>query len=247
MQAPLQDGTRCRRRRTQVDESARVAFLQRLQTAVDRRESIGVNIPRQALEQVEVGTKPQFIRRQFHRPMPQAIADVVAADDEIAAAMIGAVHNNVDVRLVSVVVDARDIVESRSDIVLHASHQVAREPFKIQVAAAFGRHNETELVAACRAAFGESFHLVPVEFGGTVEYPAGTAATIDAVALDISQVLSDGFDGILPAGRRDSRFDDYTLRVSTNAANSGAARIEMTPWCPVLSASGGRSDDGSDR
>ena len=197
----------------------------RLQAPVERSEALGRNVARKALQDVEIGAIAERVGRQFHRPMPQAIGDVVATDDEIAAAGIATVHDDVHVRLIGVVMDGRNVVESRAEIAFHRAHEIARETFQIEIAAALGRDDEAELVPARQAAFGERVDGRLIEFVGAGEELPGLSVESGRVTCHILQMLSNCLARCGCPNRHDACLHDHALRVLACHANAGAARV----------------------
>jgi hypothetical protein len=223
---------KCRSRRgwrhAQVEQAVWIALGQTLQAPIQGRESVRVNVSCETFEHVELAAIPQCVRREFDRSMPQPIADVVTTDDEVAATGIAPIHDDVDVRLIRIVVDARDVVERRSNVVFHAPHEVAPELLKIEVAAAFRRHDEAELVPARQATVGEGVDVVPIEFAGWTEEASTTALAIGAIACEIGEMFANGFRWRLASHGHNARLHDGALRVSADSTDAFASRVSRS-------------------
>lgn len=122
--------------------------------------------------------------------MAEAVGDVVARDDEVSAGIVASAHDQVRVRVVGVPVIDRHPIQPRSQVGLHAVHQVPGVGAQVvQLGSVFRGNNETEMVSVVLAAFLEG-----IEVGMVGLRPVGTArlaVPAGTVALDVAQVLGE--------------------------------------------------------
>ena len=86
----------------------------------------------------------------------KAVADVVAADDQILAVIGAAADQNMDMRVVGVPVVDRDPVELGAEIAFDIRHQLAREGAQVrQLGGVLRRDDEAKMVPVVFAAFGK--------------------------------------------------------------------------------------------
>lgn len=165
------------------------------------------------------------VDEEFDHSMPQPIADVVAAHNKISAACIAAVHDDMDARLINVVVNECGIAERRCNVVFHASHQIAGEPLKIEVAATLRRRDEAELVPARQATFGEGIDVAPIEFSRRTEEVSTSALSISLIARAIGKMFANGFRWRLASQGHNACLHDAVLSLSADSAVTFAPRV----------------------
>ena len=161
-----------------------------------------------------LAARSQFQRDPFRRAGAKALADVVAADDQVLAVVGAAADEHMDMGIVGVPMIDRDPVEPGAEVALRVRHQLAREGAKVgHLARVLWRDREPEMMPVLFAPFGESLRVGVV--GGGVEHPSVRAVAGDAVALEVGEMLRErrraksaatvahdpGHDDDAPAGR----------------------------------------------
>src|SRR5579885_1121725 len=121
-----------------------------LQGAVDLRPLLAADDPLARPVHLRFKARPQFARRELLAPRPDAFAQVVAIDFERAAILPYAANEQMDVRVVGVVMVDCHPFELGSEVLLHSAHQLADVVAEIQALGVLGRHDEPphQLVAA---------------------------------------------------------------------------------------------------
>ena len=100
-----------------------------------------------ALAHLQLGLRAEQVGGELGGAAAQAVADVVARDDEVAPGLVDAAQHDVCVGVVGVPVVDRDPVELRAEVRFHARHQVARVALKVaDLRRVLGRDDEPELV-----------------------------------------------------------------------------------------------------
>ena len=156
----------------------------------------------------------QLKRHPFRRAGAKAVADVVAADDQILAVVGAAADQHVNVRVVGIPVIDGDPVEAGPEVALGVLHQFAGEGAKVgHLGGVLRRDGEAEMMPVLVAAFGERLRVGVI--GGGVEHPGVRAVAGDAVAFQIGDMFRErrrtkaaavsahdpGHDDDAPAGR----------------------------------------------
>ncbi len=114
----------------------------------------------------------------------QAMADIVARDDEIGALVVDAAHEEMDVRVGGVPVVHGHPVELRAEVHLHLLGKIAGERLEVgHVGGVLGRDDEPEVMSVVLAAIGEGAVVGAIGLG--VEHHAALAVTADAIALEV--------------------------------------------------------------
>ncbi len=85
-----------------------------LQGTVEARPPLLLHLALQGLPDLQLGARPQPFGRQFGGPMPEAVGDVVARDDEVFAGVVAPAHDDVRVRVVGVPVIDRHPLQPRA-------------------------------------------------------------------------------------------------------------------------------------
>ncbi len=121
------------------------------------------------------------------RPVLHALAQIVAGDDQILAAIILAVEYDVAVRVATIVLIDRDPIELRVQIVFCLAHQSPGKILEVRIVdRVVGRDDEPELVPVPVAPIEEACAVRPVV--RCVIGIAGQAFASDAVALEIAEM-----------------------------------------------------------
>ena len=177
---------------------------------------------------VDIGAIAQLACCQFPRPLAHAIADVVPADDKVAAGVIHAAYEDVHVWVVGVVVSDRHPVQPRAEVLLHLLHEVARETFQFHLAAALRRDDESERVPILGRPVREPGSVGAVQLTGGIERLRVASIFVDAVALDVIDVPL--HRGLRTVARRwlDSGLDcDTLLSMTKTRLDAGTAACVM--------------------
>src|SRR3546814_15327205 len=91
---------------------------------------------------------------EFAGALAQAVADIVARNDEILAPIIPAAHDDMGMGMAGVEMIDRDPVELRPKILFHPRHQPAGQWLQILIVrAVLGADDEAELMAVVLALF----------------------------------------------------------------------------------------------
>ncbi len=123
---------------------------------IEPSPALRLHLPLQRGPHLVLRLRAELERNQIFGTGAQAAADVIAGDDEVAAVVGDAAHQQVDVRVVGIPVIDRDPVEPRAEIAFHPRGQVARERPEIgHVAGVLGRNDEPEMMAVVLAAICE--------------------------------------------------------------------------------------------
>ena len=103
-------------------------------------------------------------------------------------AVVGAAaHDDVDVRVVGVPVIDADPVEFRAEVLLHLSHEVARERLQVgHLRGVLGRDDEPEMMPVVLASLGERLHVGVVGLG--TEHARLLAVARHALAAQIIEM-----------------------------------------------------------
>ncbi len=162
-----------------------------------------------------------------------AMAEVLAGDDQVLAAVVLAAQDDMGVGMAGVVVVDRHPVELRPEVLFHLLHQPPREVLEVGVFdRVLGRDDEPELMAVTLAAPQEGIAVGPVV--GSIVEVAGQALARDAVALQVAQMRSSR--GCAPPGELDhARLDD-------DAAAGGRRRSDRVRPAPGPRPRRGRFD-----
>ena len=178
----------------------------------------------------------QLQRDPFRRPAAKALADVVAADDQVLAVVGAAADEHVDMGVVGVPMIDRDPVEPRSEVALRVLHELAREGPKVgNLARVLRRDCEPEMMPVLFAPFGESLRVGVV--GGCVEHPGICAVAGHSVALEVGDMLRErrrtksaatvahdpGHDDDAPAGRSGGQGQRRPPSAAEGRTSGGAA------------------------
>ena len=162
-----------------------------LQGAVEACPSLLLHLAGQRALDLQLGARPQPFGRQFHGPLAHAAGDVLLRDDEILAGVVLAAQHDVRVRVVGVPVIDRHPIETGAQVSLHSLHQVAGVGAQVfKMPRILGRDDEAELVAVFAPSLLEGAGICLI--GQRPIGMARPALAIDALALDVAQVLDGG-------------------------------------------------------
>jgi hypothetical protein len=176
-----------------------------------------------------LGLRAELGRDQVLGARAQAVADVVAGNDEIGAVLRDASHQQMDVRIVGVPMRDANPVESGAEIALHLADEVPGEGLEIgHLGGILRGDDEAEMMPVVLAAFGER-HGVGAVLGGA-EHVSLLAAAGDAVALQIGDVSGERrrAESAAPVADHPGLDDDATLGAKEPAAaerNAAAAEL----------------------
>src|SRR5579875_9029 len=121
-----------------------------LQGAVDLRPLLAADDPLARPEHLRFKARPQFARRELLAPGPDAFAQVVAIDLKRESVLAYAAYQQMEARLVGVVMIDCDPFKPGSEVLLHSADQLANMIAKIEAVGVFRRDDEAphQLVAA---------------------------------------------------------------------------------------------------
>ena len=169
--------------------------------AVDAGEPFLLDLGAKPLLDRLVGARTKVEIDQFARAFAQAMADIVARDDQVPAARVLAADDDMGVGMPGVIVIDRHPIERRPQVLLDPGHEPPRQRLEVIIFhAVLGADDDAELLAVDlrRIQPGASVHCVAV---GVVELPAPALAR-RAVTLDIAKMrlgaleaLAAEFDG----------------------------------------------------
>jgi len=119
--------------------------------------------------------------------MTDAVGDVVSSDIEDTASVQDTADDDVGMRMAGVLMIDRDPIETRLEVRLHLSHEVAREGFEIGHFIGIIRcHNEAELMPIVTAPLNECL-AISVVLKGRIGL-SFLAVAIDPVPFEIAQM-----------------------------------------------------------
>src|SRR5260370_15882369 len=134
-------------------------------------------------------------------------------DDERVAAIVGATHDQMDVRIVSVPVINPDPIQPRSEVVLHLLGEVTSKGLKVlHFSCVLGTDDEPEVMPVIAGALGEGTQVGVVRDG--VEHPGRLAVLGDALSPEIGEMRPNR-TGSAEALSDDPGFDDHSARTAT--------------------------------
>src|SRR6266511_474404 len=134
---------------------------------------------------VELGAWPKFLRGQLLSAQAQRLGQIGPIDPQLAVLSVDAAHDQMDVRIIGVVVADGRPAQPAAEILLHPLDQVARVPAQIELVAVLGRDDESKL--AFLAFDGRREFLAPDVAVG-IEHLARRAVPLDAVAFDVTEM-----------------------------------------------------------
>jgi hypothetical protein len=195
------------------------------QHPVEASQPFRLHLGSQLVGDVDLGLRSELKRHQLASAMADAMRDIVAGDVEHPPLISNAAHQDMGVRVAGVVVVDGDPVETRSEIALDLSHEIAGEGAQVlHLDGILGCDDEAELMPVATAALDKRPALVAVatvlERGIN---PALFAVARHAVALKIAQMRID----------RPGR-DATHLRAActTLGRELDHARLDHHPPCP---------------
>src|SRR6266540_861499 len=162
---------------------------------------------------VELGAWPKFLRGQLLSAQAQRLGQIGPIDPQLAVLSVDAAHDQMDVRIIGVVVADGRPAQPAAEILLHPLDQVARVPAQIELVAVLGRDDESKL--AFLAFDGRREFLAPDVAVG-IEHLARRAVPLDAVAFDVTE-MSPGRLGAAASEADITRLDDASPCVGRQA------------------------------
>ncbi len=129
----------------QIDDAA---YRQFTELPIDRGEPVFARFHEARPGDVKIAAVPQLQGCKFLRAPPESMRDIVPRDDEVLPVISAPAQDDMDVRVIGVVVIDGDPVEFRSQIAFRRRHDVAREFAEVlKLAGIFRRHNDAKLMA----------------------------------------------------------------------------------------------------
>ena len=164
--------------------------------AIDLGEPVLVDLGHKLAGLLAFRDRAKFQSRKRARPLPDAMGEVVAIDDEGFALIIATTHDDMDMGMARVVVVDGDPVELCAEVGFDAAHEVAGMPCQVgKFRGILGRDDEPELMAIVASPREEGL-AVGLILGRGIKLSWRTVAGC-AVALDVAQM-----GGPLPAAAR---------------------------------------------
>jgi hypothetical protein len=172
----------------------------------------------------------QHFSRNVARGMAQSPADIVTGNDEFRPVAPAATEDDVDVRVVRVVMIDRDPIEFEAQVALHARHRRAGEVFQIlDPGAAFGRQHQAEVSLVGASPFLKPRHALDLVVLAVVEAPLLTVRS-RAVALEILAVSDQPARGPTAMALIEHGRDDALARVCSECGfDAFGARTPSAP------------------
>ena len=171
----------------------------RQQRAIDVGESLLLDFVHELGGALELRLGTKFERDERLRTSAHPVADVIAGDDEVFAALVLAADDDMAVGMPGVEMIDGHPIELRPEILLHVAHEVADEGLEIgETRTVLGRDDETELV---RVPFRPAEKSIDIGvIACRIVDMARHAVARDAIALDVAQVRLGGTQiaGALP-------------------------------------------------
>src|SRR5579871_2472683 len=121
-----------------------------LERPVDLGPLLAPDHPLARLQHLGLKPRPELPRRELLTSRPDAFTQIVAVDLKRTPVLPDAANQQMDVRVVGVVMVDRDPFELRSEVLFHSAHQLAHVIAKIQPIRVLGRDDDAphQLVAA---------------------------------------------------------------------------------------------------
>jgi hypothetical protein len=95
--------------------------------AIEPGPPIGFDLSVQIATDLEIASRPELKRGEMRGAGAQSVADIVAGNDEVAAIVGLAPHDDMDVRVVRIPVIDSDPIKLGAEIPLGLRHQIARK------------------------------------------------------------------------------------------------------------------------
>jgi hypothetical protein len=178
------------------------------QPPVDRRQALLRYLLGELPLDVEFIPRSKLEGSQLLSANTESLGDVAAIDPDLGATTVDAADDDVNVRVVGVVVTDGGPVQPAAQILFHPLHEPARVVAQVQLVAILGGDDEAELTLLSGDRGGEGLAL---DVAAAVEQTSLGTVLLDTVALDVSQVLASR----LSAARADrdvARLDDAAPR-----------------------------------
>ncbi len=114
---------------------------------IEPRPAFGIDLTREAGADLVLGLGAEFGIDQLLGASAQAVADIIARDDEIGAGLVDAAHEQMDMRVVGVPVIDGDPVEAGAEVGFHLLGEIPREGAQVfHIGGVFRRDDEAEMV-----------------------------------------------------------------------------------------------------
>lgn len=154
---------------------------------VEARQAFGLDFVLQLPLHFLLGLRTEVAGQHLARPMPDAVGKIVTGDVEDFSVLGDAAHDDMDVRMTSVVMISGHPIERRAEIGFHLRHDIPCERLQVLIGrAVLRREDDPELMAILQPAFDERV-AVRLVGEGRIE-PARLALAVDALALQVTQM-----------------------------------------------------------
>ena len=141
------------------------------------------------------------------------MTDVITINNQCVAAIVGAAHDQMYMRIAGVPVIDCDPIQPRSEVMLHLLNEVTRKGAKVRhLGGVFRTDDETEMMPVVAGTLGKGAEIGVVRNG--VEQPGPGAVFGDPLSPEIREVRANRIEGAesLPD---DAGFYDHPARMTT--------------------------------
>ena len=212
--------------------------------AVEKGEPLLGDFGAHRLLDFQIGAQAEFLGQNLARLGAHAVGDVIARDDQIAAAIVLAAQHDMRVRMLRVVMIDRDPIETGVEVGFHPRHHSAHIGFEVgQLGTVLGRHDDPKLMTVPLAALQEGLAVRGVGLGA-VEL-AGLAVAIDALALNVGHMQPRrGGPASAPAPGQIGDMELHDDAAAAQAARGPAPGGDMSRPRPAPDAGSGEAGFG---
>lgn len=172
--------------RPQVDHPAALIGIA-AQRSVQTGPALRADLAAKRRSDVRLASRSELERYEALGLGPESAADIVAADDQVRLIFGASPNEDMNVRIVGVVMGDGHPVEARTEIPFRLDHQVAGEGLKVaHLAGVLGRHDEAEMMAVAFAPRREGAPVGAIGLG--VEQPTARAVAAGPVAFQVAEM-----------------------------------------------------------
>src|SRR5579863_4694216 len=201
--------------------------------AVEPGPPVSIDLGIEPVAYLDIAARSELEGGQVLGASPQALADVVAGNDQIPAVLTLAAHHDMNVRIVSVPVVDADPVKLAAEIPLRLCHQAPCKCPQIgKPPSVLRRHDEPKMMPVAIATFGESTVVGILVL--CVEHPAGGTVPRNALPAQICQMRFERSSFHTVANH--PGFDGHAARLAGHRARSDDAGGPATAKTGALRA-----------
>ena len=176
--------------------------------AIEPSPSIGLDLGLEILTDIKVAARSKLEGGEMRGAGAQALADVVAGDDEVPPVVGFAAHDDMDVGIVRIPVVDPDPVEPGTEIPLGLRHQVSgKRPEVGKLLGVLRRYDEPKMMPVLFAAIGKRAVVGVIVLG--VEHSADSAVLRHALPPQVGEVRAE---------RRSPRLVAHHARLDSDVA-----------------------------